>query len=112
MPKHRVALTLNKDLFSEVDAFIDGELIRSRIEVFEKFLKEFFSSKKTAVNLAGGNPQIFFLPESDIYRPLASIHNTLLIKHSVEKKISAEFQNILIIGSEIVIKKINIILGT
>jgi NDP-sugar pyrophosphorylase family protein len=111
MPKQRVTLTLDKDLITEIDAFVDGELIRSRSEAIDKFLKEFLSSKKTAVILAGGDPKNLLISESDIYRPLAIINREPLIKNSIEKIIAAGFQNILIIGSDVIVKKINKILG-
>lgn len=111
MPKSRVTITLNKDLISELDSFIDGKLIRSRSEAIERFLTEYLTSKKTAVVLTGGNPTNLFISELGTYRPLINVDKEPLIKHSILKILAAGFLNIFFIGSNEILHEINKVLG-
>lgn len=98
-PKKRFTFTLDQNLISEVDRYIDGENIRSRSEAVEKFLRSFLAEKKSAVILAGGLPDKLLIQELDIYRPLISLPSGLtLIEDSVLKIRSAGWENVFIIG--------------
>jgi NDP-sugar pyrophosphorylase family protein len=98
-PKKRFSFTLDQDLISEVDRYIDGENIRSRSEAVEKFLRNFLADKKSAVILAGGLSENLFISETKLYRPLITLpSNKTLIEDSITKVRSAGWENIFIIG--------------
>lgn len=61
MKKVRVCLSLDPKIVSKVDSTIDGIIVKSRSEAVERILKEHIVDKKTAVILAGGEPEKLFI---------------------------------------------------
>ena len=109
--KGRVSLTLDTKLVDEIDGMVDGIFNRSRSDAIEKILKEHLVEKKTAVVLAGGNPERIFIKELNCYRPLAKLGKIRLIEDIIMKCRNAGFNNIVIIGFPIVIARLYEILG-
>lgn len=106
MPKQRVTLTLDASLVKEIDQFIDGHEIRSRSEAIESFLREYLAERKSAVILAGGDPESLWIPEMKVYRPLVSIGARTLIEDIVLKIRAAGFENIYVVGTNPIITEI------
>ena len=97
--KKKYSFSLSDSIVKEVDRYIDSEQIRSRSEAIEKFLREYLSERKTAVILAGGNPENLIVNELNQYRPLLVLkNNKTLIEDSILKIRSAGWENIFIIG--------------
>lgn len=104
--KTRVTITIDPDILKQVDAEIDGVLIRSRSEAIEKFIRQYLEQQKIAVILAGGDPDSLRTLESADYRPLLPINDKTLIEYIIEKIIAAGFQKIIVIGKSSLIKAI------
>jgi mannose-1-phosphate guanylyltransferase len=109
--KERVSLSLDSKIIKEVDSTVDGTIIRSRSDAVEKILKERVLDRKTAVILAGGNPEKLFIKELNTYRPLVNIGKRRLIEDIILKCREAGFVNILIIGFASLISKLYEVLG-
>ncbi len=109
--KERVSLTLDSKIIKEVDGMVDGIIVRSRSSAIEKVLKDHLVERKTAILLAGGNPDKIFIKELDCYRPLAKIGKVRLIEDIISKCRSAGFNNIIIVGFPIVISRLYETLG-
>lgn len=109
--KERVSLSLDSKIVKEVDSLVDGINIRSRSDAIEKVLKKHLVDRKTAVILAGGNPEKLFIKDLDTYRPLVKIEKKTLIEDTILKCREAGFKNIIIIGFASLISKIYEILG-
>jgi hypothetical protein len=71
--KSRVSITLNPAILKELDDRVDGIFVRSRSDAIEKILKEHIVERRTAVVLAGGDPEKLLLKEFGVYRPLVDI---------------------------------------
>ena len=105
--KKKYSFSLSESLIKEIDRYIDGELIRSRSEAIEKFLHDYFSERKTAVILAGGDPNYLIVDELNQYRPLLVLKTKkTLIEDSILKIRSAGWENIFIIGMNPLLAKI------
>ena len=104
--KKRVSLTIDKELMSDLDKKIDGILIRSRSDAMEKILREHLTGQKTAVILAGGEPDKLLIENSDILRPCVHIGKITLIEDTVSKCREAGYSNIIIVGFTSVISRI------
>lgn len=109
--KIRVSLSLDENLVKKIDSKIDGITMRSRSDAVEKLLEGCLVDKKTAVILAGGNPNKLLIKELDTYRPLVNIGNKKLIEDIILKCREAGFANILIIGFSNLIAKLYETLG-
>lgn len=109
--KKRISLTIDEEIISKLDKKIDGIVTKSRSNAIEKILRDHLTGQKTAVILAGGEPQKLYLDESDILRPCVNIGKTTLIEDTVAKCREAGFSNIIIVGFPTVISKIYEILG-
>ena len=110
--KTRVSLTIDEEIISKLDKRIDGISTKSRSDSIEKILREHLTGQKTAIILAGGDPQKLFLDGTDILRPCVNIGKTTLIEDTVSKCREAGFSNIVIIGFPTVISKLYEILGS
>lgn len=109
--KERVSLTLDSNIVKEIDGMVDGIIIRSRSNAIEKVLKDHLVERKTAVILAGGNPDKLFVKELDCYRPLVRIGRVKLIEDIITKCRGAGFNNIIVVGFPIVISRLYEALG-
>lgn len=109
--KIRVSLSLDSDLVREIDRKVDGIFIRSRSDAVERVLKEYVVNRKTAVILAGGEPEKLLVKELNTFRPLVSIGKRKLIEDIVLKCKEGGFTNIIIIGFSALISKLYEILG-
>jgi len=109
--KERVSLSLDRNVVKEIDSLVDGIIVRSRSDAIEKILKEHVVDRKTAVILAGGNPEKLFIKELKTYRPLVNIGKRKLIEDIIFKCREAGFVKILIIGFSSLIAKLYEILG-
>jgi mannose-1-phosphate guanylyltransferase len=106
-----VSLTIDEKILGEIDKNVDGIRLRSRSDAIEKILKDHLLERKTAVILAGGNPEKLFIKELGTYRPLVSIGKNKLIEHIVLKCREGGFSNIVIIGQTQLVSKIYEVLG-
>ncbi|MFX1282126.1 MAG: sugar phosphate nucleotidyltransferase [Promethearchaeota archaeon] len=104
--KTRITITIDPDIVKQIDAEIDGVLIRSRSEAIEKFVKQYLGQQRIAVILAGGNPDSLRTLETADYRPLLPINDKTLVEYIIDKIIAAGFQKIVIIGQSSLIKAI------
>lgn len=104
--KSRITITIDPNLLIQIDAQIDGVLIRSRSEAIEKFVKQYLGQQKVAIVLAGGNPDSLRTVESANYRPLLPINDKTLIEYVIDKIMAAGFQKIIVIGQISLIKAI------
>ncbi|MHA2247129.1 MAG: nucleotidyltransferase family protein [Candidatus Hodarchaeales archaeon] len=104
--KTRITITIDPDILKQIDAEIDGTLIRSRSEAIEKFVKQYLGQQRIAIILAGGDPDSLRTIETADYRPLLPINDKTLIEYIIDKIISAGFQKIVIIGHSSLIKAI------
>ncbi|MFX0084964.1 MAG: sugar phosphate nucleotidyltransferase [Candidatus Hodarchaeota archaeon] len=104
--KTRITITIDPDIVKQIDAEIDGILIRSRSEAIEKFVKQYLGQQRIAVILVGGNPNSLRISESGDYRPLLPINDKTLIEFIIDKIFAAGFQRIIIIGHSRLIKAI------
>jgi len=109
--KERISLTLESELIKEIDSQIDGIITRSRSNAIEKILKKHVTERKTAVILAGGNPENLFMKELNTYRPLVNIGKRSLIEDIIIKCRKVGFTNIAIIGFSTLISKLYEALG-
>lgn len=109
--KERFSLSLDREIMKKIDLLVDGTIIRSRSDAVEKILREKIMEKKTAVILAGGNPEKLFIKELNVYRPLVNIGKKKLIEDIVLKCREADFVNIIIIGFTNLIAKLYEVLG-
>jgi len=109
--KTRISLSLDSNLIKEIDSSVDGIVIRSRSDAIEKILRRHIIEKKTAVILAGGDPEKLFIKELNVYRPLVKIGKETLIENIILKCREGGFTNIVIIGSSIIISKIYEVVG-
>lgn len=109
--KNRISLTLDGQIVKEVDGMVDGVIVRSRSNAVEKILKEHLMERKTAVILAGGNPERLFMREFDSYRPLIKIGKMRLIEDVIMKCRKAGFNNIVVVAFPIVISRLYETLG-
>lgn len=99
MVKERVSLTLDESVVSRLDLEVDGVFTRSRSHAVEEILKNYFSSNRMAVILAGGSPHAMTVAGAKTFRPLADIGGTTLIEDSVEKIVASGCENIILAGS-------------
>lgn len=106
MTKVRVSLSLSEELVKEIDSRIDGLHIRSRSDAIERILKEFVTTRKTAVFLAGGDPKKLTVKKLNTIRPLVDIGRKKLIEDIISKCREAGFVNIIIVGSSSIITKL------
>jgi NDP-sugar pyrophosphorylase family protein len=104
--KTRITITIDPNLVKQIDAEIDGVLIRSRSEAVEKFVTQFLKQQKVAVVLAGGEPDSLRTVDSAEYRPLLPINDKTLIEYVIEKIIAAGFQKTFVIAQSSLIKAI------
>lgn len=109
--KNRVSITLDRQVLGEIDKSIDGIFVRSRSDAIERILKEHVVEKKTAVILAGGDPEKQVVGGLGVYRPLVSIGKRTLIEDTVSKCREAGFTNIIIVGFPGIIVKLYEVLG-
>lgn len=109
--KNRVSLSLESKIVKEIDEMVDGISIRSRSDAIEKILKAYIGDRKTAVILAGGNPEKLFIKELGVYRPLVDIGKRKLIEDIILKCRENGFDKILIVGFANLIAKIYEVLG-
>jgi mannose-1-phosphate guanylyltransferase len=109
--KRRVSLSIDSKIIKDIDSLVDGNTILSRSDAIEKILRQHVTDRKTAVVLAGGDPEKIFVKEMGIYRPLIPVGKKTLIEDIVLKCREAGFSNILIVGFSIVISKIYEVLG-
>ena len=109
--KLRVSVTLDSNIIKQIDDSVDGIVIRSRSNAIEKVLKEHLVERKTAVILAGGNPEKIFMKAMNCYRPLVNIGKTKLIEDIITKCRRFGFNNIIIVGFPIVISRLYEALG-
>jgi len=109
--KVRVSLSLSEAIVNEIDKSVDGVIVKSRSDAIERILRKYTAEKKTAVILAGGEPEKLFVKEANTFRPLLNIGKKTLIEDIVLKCRKAGFTNIVIVGFPIVIAKIYEVLG-
>lgn len=109
--KTRVSLTIDEKILGEIDRSIDGIRVRSRSDAIEKILKDHLVERRTAVILAGGDPEKLLIKELGTYRPLVQIGKHRLIEHIILKCHEGGFSNIVIVGQTPLISKIYEILG-
>ncbi len=110
--KKRISLTIDKEIMSDLDKKIDGIIVKSRSDAIEKILRDHLTGQKTAVILAGGDPEKLLLENSDVLRPCTIINGkTTLIEDTISKCREAGYSNIIIVGFTSVISKIYEILG-
>jgi NDP-sugar pyrophosphorylase family protein len=110
--KKRISITLDEKLIKQIDLIIDEVNVRSRSEAIEKLIKERIVERKTAVILAGGNPEKLFIKELNVYRPLVNIGRKKLIEDILLKCREAGFVNIIIVGFASLISKLYEVLGS
>ena len=96
--KTRITITIDPDIVKQIDAEIDGVVIRSRSEAIEKFVKQYLGQQRIAVILAGGDPDSLRTVETADYRPLLPINDKTLVEYIIDKIIAAGFQKIIVIG--------------
>ena len=104
-------MSLDSHIIRKVDSLVDGIVTRSRSDAVGKILKEHLTDRKTAVILAGGEPEKLFIKELNTYRPLVNIGKKKLIEDIILKCREAGFVNIIIIGFASLISKIYEVLG-
>ncbi|MFX0210001.1 MAG: sugar phosphate nucleotidyltransferase, partial [Candidatus Hodarchaeota archaeon] len=104
--KTRITITIDPDIVKQIDAEIDGILIRSRSEAIEKFVKQYLGQQRIAIILAGGDPDSLRTSETADYRPLLPINDKTLIEFIIDKIFAAGFQKIIVIGQSSLIKAI------
>lgn len=104
--KTRITITIDPDIVKQIDAEVDGVLIRSRSEAIEKFVKQYLGQQRIAVILAGGGPDSLRTVETADYRPLLPINDKTLVEYIIDKIIAAGFQKIIVIGQSSLIKAI------
>src|SRR5438093_12250441 len=104
--KRRISLTLDENLMPSLDKLVDGLIIRSRSHAVEKILREHLLENKTAVILAGGDPNKLFIAGTDTFRPFVDIDGTLLIEYILSKFRTSGFSNIVIVGFPLIISNI------
>lgn len=110
--KKRVSLTLDEKILKEIDSTVDGIVVRSRSDAVEKILKNHLVERKTAVILAGGNPENLFIKELNTYRPLVKVNRRRLIEDIILKCREAGFVNIIIVGFSTLVAKLYEVLGS
>lgn len=104
--KSRITITIDPHILELVDNEIDGVAIRSRSEAIEKFVGKYLMHQKSAVILAGGDPNSLRTLKTGDFRPLLPINDKTLIEYIIDKIFSAGFQKIIIIGQSNLIKAI------
>jgi NDP-sugar pyrophosphorylase family protein len=109
--KRRVSLSIEEEVINDIDSQIDGIKIRSRSDAVEKFLKEYATVKRTAVILAGGDPEKLFIDGLGLYRPLVDIGKRTLIEDIIIKCRDAGFSNIVIVAFPALIAKLYEVIG-
>jgi NDP-sugar pyrophosphorylase family protein len=109
--KKRVSLSIDSEIIKEIDSIVDGIEIRSRSDAIEKILKKHLLDRKSAVILAGGEPENLIVGGLNVYRPLVSIGKKKLIEDVVLKCREAGFTNIIIIAHTVLISKLYEVLG-
>lgn len=109
--KDRISLTLDERIVKEIDMNVDGIIVKSRSDAIEKILREYLVEKKTAIILAGGDPQKIFVKELGVYRPLVDLGKMKLIEYLITKCREVGFSNIIIAGFSQVISKIYEVTG-
>ena len=109
--KNRISLTLDSKLVEDIDKSVDGIVIRSRSDAIERILREHVAERKTAIILAGGNPEKLLIKELHSYRPLVNIGKKTLIEDIITKCRSAGFNNIIIVAFPVLISKLYETLG-
>jgi NDP-sugar pyrophosphorylase family protein len=109
--KMRVSLSLDSNLVDDIDSHVDGIIIRSRSDAVEKILKQYVVGGKTAVILAGGDPEKLLIKDLNILRPLVKIGKRRLIEDIILKCRGAGFKNVIIVGFSVLIAKLYEVLG-
>ena len=104
--KTRITITIDPDIVKQIDAEIDGVLIRSRSEAIEKFVSQYLGLQRIAIILAGGDSDSLRTSETADYRPLLTINDKTLIEYIIDKIFAAGFQKIIVIGQSSLIKAI------
>ncbi len=110
--KARISLSINKELLKKIDGLVDGLFVRSRSDAVERILREYVSSMKNAVILAGGDPKPMIVKGLNTIRPLIKVGRRTLIEDTILKAKEAGFHNFYIIGRQEVLSKIYETLGT
>lgn len=109
--KTRVSLSLDSNLVDDIDSRVDGIIVRSRSDAVEKILKQYVVGGKTAVILAGGDPEKLLIKDLNVFRPLVKIDKRRLIEDIILKCRGAGFKNVIIVGFSVLIAKLYEVLG-
>ena len=106
MVKTRISLSIDKGVLEKLDRTVNKITIMSRSEAVEKIIETHVSMEKTAVILAGGEPEKLYIKELSAYRPLVKINNTPLIVDIIRKVRQAGYTSVIIIGAKEVLSAI------
>ncbi len=111
MMKVRISLSLNEGVVGRIDKLTDGIRNKSRSDTIEKILNNYLSERRTCVILAGGSPDSLKLSGTDIFRPLVKINGGSLIEHIIRNVRRTNYNDIIIVGSQLVLSKIYEVIG-
>lgn len=106
--KEVISLSLEKELISKLESY-SKENAKSRSSVLEEILIKFLNGNKTAVILAGGDPDKIKIDGK--FRCLYEIKGKTILEHIIEKIIIHGYRNILFIGSNEINTSVFKILG-
>jgi NDP-sugar pyrophosphorylase family protein len=111
MVKTRISLSIDKAVLEKLDRTINKVSIMSRSEAVEKIIDAHVSMEKTAVILAGGEPEKLFIKELNTFRPLVKVNGTPLLIDIIRKVRQAGYTSVIIIGAKEVLSAVYSTIG-
>lgn len=109
--KEKISITLEKEVLNDIDEIVDHIYIKNRSHAIESLVRKALGENKTAVILAGGNPNLLRISAKD-YRPTVKIKGKYLIEYQILKLRETGFNKIFIIGRKEILSAIFEILGS
>lgn len=106
MSKEKISITIEGRVLEKLESEIDGIKAKNRSQAIENILKKHLGTEKTAVILAGGNPEDLFIDDLDNYRPLVEVDGKTLIEDTVEKLRGQDFTDIYIVARKELLSEI------
>ncbi len=103
--KKKISITISEKTLKDIDGIVDRIFIQNRSQAIEHLANVALGENKTAVILAGGDPEYLKI-SNDEYRPTAKIKGMRVCELAVKKLRENNFKNIFIVAQNKVLTAI------